>query len=405
MATAPPAPGQALNPQPQTTAKSPAINSFIAHSFPANFPQYATSYSGAGAGWGSTVNTALVGLSGYYRRLRVKITATGGVNGTETVAVKPDSPYAAVSQVILRDAASNVNLINLPGWEALKLLPLIDGAHGLWKYADPSERPYYSAPSVGTSGTGDFQVLVDLPIELGPEALGVISADNVSVQPGLTWTLADSGAVYSTAPGTVPALNLQVDADGWWNPDDPSLLPNGLGTSRQWGLNAGTPGVSNGSSQTVTFPKPGGGQIESLTFICRDSTGARTDTAWPSRVQLQIDNTTYFSMDLDELIEDAYIKFQFPNNSDPMYNGSSGVDVDGARPVGVLPISFRDSVFQVDTGLDQTGLTDISTTPGTNIQLSGTGWRNVDSNSNSPYQITLVAGLIVPAGTLVASAG
>jgi hypothetical protein len=88
-----------------------------------------------------------------------------------------------------------------------------------------------------------------------------------------------------------------------------------------------------------------------------------------------------------------------------MYNGSSGVDVAGARPVGVLPISFRDSEFQVDTGLAQSGLTDISTTPGTSIQLGGTGWRNVDANANSPYTITLVAGLIVPAGTLVATQG
>lgn len=403
MATAPSGATQPLNPQPQTTAKSPAIASFIAHSFPGNVPQYATSYSGAGAGWGATVNTALVGASGFYRRLRVKATATGGVNGTVTVATKPDAPFSAISQVLLQDAASNVNLINLPGWEALQLLPLLAGSHGLWRYADPREHPYYQAPSVGTTGTGDFQFMSYLPFEFGPEALGCIAGDNVSVQPKLTWTLAADGAVYSTAPGTVPALNLQVDSDFWWNPDDPSLLPVGLGSSRQWGLNPGTPGVSSGSSQIVSFPKPGGGQIESLTFICRDSTGARTDTAWPSRVQLQIDNTTYINIDLDELIEDAYNKFQFPDNSDPLYNGSSGVDVVGARPVGVLPISFRDSVMQVDTGLDQTGLTDVSTTPGTSIQLSGTGWRNVDANANTPYQLDLVAGLIVPAGTLIAA--
>ena len=405
MATAPAAPAQPLNPQPQTTAKSPAIQSFIAHSFPGNVPQYATSYSGAGAGFGATVNTALVGASGFYRRLRLKFTATGGVNGTVTVAAKPDAPFSAISQVLLRDAASNVNIVNLDGWTAFKLLPLLAGSHGLWRYADPTHHPYYQAPSVGATGTGDFQFTGYLPFEFGPEGLGCLAADNVSVQPALTLTLAGDAAVYSTAPGTVPALNVQVDSDFWWNPDDPSLLPNGLGSSRQWGLNPGTPGVSAGSSQLVSFPKPGGGEIESLTFICRDSAGARTDTAWPSRVQLAIDNTTYLNIDLDELIEDAYNKFQFPSNSDPLYNGASGVDVAGARPVGVLPISFRDSVMQVDTGLDQTGLTDISTTPGTSIQLGGTGWRNVDADANTPYEITLVAGLIVPAGTLVATAG
>lgn len=404
MATAPSTPAQPLNPQPQTTAKSSAIPSFIAHSFPGNVPQYSTSYSGAGAGWGKTINTALVGASGFYRRFRLKVNATGGVNGTETVAVNADAPYNAFSQVLLQDAASNVNIINLPGWEALKLVPIISGAHGLWRYADPSEHPYYSGPSVGTAGTGDFQFESFLPLEFGPEGLGCIAGDNTSVQPKLVLTAAGSGAVYSTAPGTVPALNVQVDSDFWWAPDNPSLLPAGLGSSRQWGLNSGTPSVSSGGSSIVSFPKPGGGQIESLTFICRDANGVRTDTAWPSRVQLLIDNTTYLDIDLDELIEDAYVKFQFPENSDPMYNGSSGVDVAGARPVGVLPFSFRDSVFQVDTGLDQTGLTDISTTPGTSIQLSGTGWRNVDSDSNSPYHIDLVAGLIVPAGTLLVAA-
>ena len=404
MATAPSAPAQPLNPQPQTTAKSPSIASFIAHSFAGNVPQYATSYSGAGAGFGATVNTALVGASGFYRRFRIKATATGGVNGTVTVAAKPDAPFSAFSQVLLQDAASNVNIVNLPGWEAFKLLPLISGAHGLWRYADPQEHPYYSGVSVGSTGTGDFQFESFLPLEFGPEGLGCIAGDNTSVQPKLVLTAAGSGAVYSTAPGTLPALNVQVDSDFWWAPDDPSLLPAGLGSSRQWGLSPGTPGVSSGSSSIVSFPKPGGGQIESLTFICRDSTGARTDTAWPSRVQLIIDNTTYLNIDLDELIEDAYIKFQFPSNSDPMYNGSPTVDVPGARPVGVLPISFRDSVFQVDTGLDQTGLTDVSTTPGTSIQLSGTGWRNVDNNANTPYQIDLVVGLIVPAGTLLVAA-
>jgi hypothetical protein len=394
---------QALNPQPQTTGKPPTTI-FTQQSFAGNVPQYATSYSGAGGGFGSTITTALVGASGYYRRLRVKVTATGGTGGT-TAKAAADGPYNCIQQVILRDAASNVNILNLDGYFLCKILPIVSGAHGIWKYADPAETPYYSGLQTATgTGCGDFQFMIDLPMEFANSdggAVGVIGADNTSVQPGLTWTLAPTGTVYATAPATLPTLNLQVDADFWWNPSQPGLLPEGLGSSRQYGQIVGTPGVSNGSSQIVSFPKAGGGYWDTLTFVMRDSLGVRTDTGWPSRLQLYIDNTAYMNIDLDELIDDMYAEFQFPSNSDPRYNGAPTADVAGARPVGVLIFSFRNLAAQVDFGLDQSGLNYIATTPGTSLQLGGTGWQNVNSDANTPYTISCYPGLIVPAGSLL----
>ena len=76
-------------------------------------------------------------------------------------------------------------------------------------------------------------------------------------------------------------------------------------------------------------------------------------------------------------------------------------EVAGTRPIGVLHFSFRNGVNQTDTGLEQSGLNYVSTTPGTNIQVGGTGWQNVFSDANTPYTITAIIGLVVPAGTLV----
>jgi hypothetical protein len=87
--------------------------------------------------------------------------------------------------------------------------------------------------------------------------------------------------------------------------------------------------------------------------------------------------------------------------NDPYYNGTNTLDVVSARPVGILHFSFRNGISQIDLGLEQSGLNYVSTTPGTNIQIGGTGWQNVFSDSNTPYTITAIIGLVVPAGTLV----
>ena len=422
-----PAPStQATNPQPQTTVK-PASTSFWQHSFPGNGPQYMTSFAGAGGGFASQITTPLIPVSGYFRRFRVTVTATGGTTSVTMTAFGPDAPWNAIQQVIVKDASGNVNIINLPGWEALKLLPIISGSSGLGRYVDPAGYPYYQPPQQGwKTGAASFKFQSFLPLEFGAEGVGCIGGDNASVLPSLTFFTNASSVVYPYPPSTVPYLNLQVDADFWWNPDQPDLLPDGLGSSRQYTLLVGTPSVSSGSAVLVTLPKFGGGFVDSVTLICRDSTNVRTDTAWPLRVQLFFDNVAYINETIDQVIWDMYNVLQleggtyatavngagaYPqtawglNANDPYYNAAITVgpnlEIANARPIGVLHFSFRAGVNQIDLGLEQSGLNYVSTTPGTNIQIGGTGWQNVFSDANTPYTITAIIGLVVPAGTLV----
>jgi len=401
-----PAPStQATNPQPQTTVK-PASTSFWQHSFPGNAPQYVTSFSSAGAGFGTQVTNTLVPVSGYFRRLRVTVTCTGGT-GNSLTGTNNDAPWDVIQQVILKDASGNVNVINLPGWESMKLLPMISGSNGLHRYCDPASYPYFKAISTGwKTGCGSFQFQSWLPLEFGGEGVGCIGGDNASVLPSLQFFTNTATVVYVYPPSTVPYVNIQVDADFWWNPDQPDLLPDGLGSSRQYNLLVGTPSITSGTAVLVTLPKFGGGFIDSITLIQRDSTGVRTDTGWPLRLQLYIDNVGYINETIDQCIWDMYNVLQLEGGTalaanDPYYNGTNTLDVVSARPVGILHFSFRNGISQIDLGLEQSGLNYVSTTPGTNIQIGGTGWQNVFSDSNTPYTITAIIGLVVPAGTLV----
>jgi hypothetical protein len=343
--------------------------------------------------WGSTITQQLVPVSGYARRFRVRWGATGGA-GTVVTAVNADAPFNLVQQVILNDSQGNT-ILNLPGWEALKLIPLLSASYGLWRYGAPDSSPNYSAPVVGANASGNFHFESWIPLEFA-EAVGVLGMDNASVLPTLTWTVAGSATVYSTAPNTtLPALTLEVDADYYWNPDNAGILPPGLGSSRQWKLLAGTPQAAPGSALPITCPKFGGGFLDSITIVSRRTdTNARTDANWPSRLQLMIDGTQICNETIDQVIADMYNAYQFPSNADPYYNG--GTETIGARPVGVLTIPLKNNISQVITGLDDSGRSYIPTTPGTNLQMSGTGWQGGQAG-----QFNFIPGLVVPAGTLV----
>lgn len=401
-----PAPStQATNPQPQTTSKPPGT--FWQNSFPGNAPEYVTAFAGvtgtATGGWGTQVTLALVPVSGYFRRFRVTVTATGGTGTTTLTGLSADSPWNCIQQVIVKDASGNVNIENLPGWEAMKLVPILSASFGLENYLDPARHPFYSGISTTTAtALGNFQFQSWLPLEFGREGVGCVGGDNASVLPTIFWTTNTYGTVYPfTFAGSVPpTLNIQVDADFWWNPDAADIIPDGLGSSRQYNLLPCTPTVQSGSAAIVTVPKFGGGFIDAIALECRDSLLARTDTAWPIRMQLVVDNVTYINEAIDQVIEDMYNKLQFFSNADPYYAAAQAEAI-GARPKGVLIFSFRDGLSQIDTGILQSGENYISTTPGTNIQFNGTGWRNLFADANVPYTMYVVLGLVVPAGTLV----
>lgn len=352
--------------QPQTTVE-PAGGPFIRHSQPGRRSQYTQ----AGVAFGGLINNPLVATPGYIRGLRIKVTASGG---TGTVAVpSADAPFNTYALVTFKDAFGTPLLV-APGYEAFFIVPKYGGAFGRGATRDVSN--FQSWQSVQTNG--NFQFSTQIPLEF-TKAYGTISGANASLLPTLTQNLNPVSAVYSTPPTTSPTLTEQVDADFYWLPEGVSVAPPGLGTTRQIVFQQAYPNIGSNGTTTVQFPRLGG-YLDFIVMELRDSTGARIE-AWPSRIRIYVDGVPLIDSDINDIFNDMQIAFE--NTS---------------RPAGVIAISRKTSLSQVDEGLFDSGETFLSTNPGTLIEVQGAPWGTI---TNAPATLNILVGQVVPSGTLV----
>lgn len=357
---------QAGMPQPQTTIEPPG-GPFIRHSQAGKLPQYTVS----GVAIGNQISQPMISAPGYARGVRLRVAATGG---TGTVAVaSPDAPFNVFSLVQLFDAYGTPLLI-APGYEALYLIPKWGGCYGLDEAADIKNMPSYSP--VATSG--NFTFATQLPFEFA-KGYGVISMANAAQLPKLTLQGGAIGTVYTTAPTTAPVLEVDNDLDFYWLPEGSGIEPPGLGTTQQWVLNQGNPGIGSNSSVNVNLPREGG-YLSTIILIMRDSTGARID-GWGSRVRFIVDGIPLADARFDQLVDDMFIAYP-------------GI----TRDVGVLVMSRKTSLGQKVLGLLDTGETYLSTNPGTAMQISCSPWGPI---TNAPASLNVLSGQVIPTGALI----
>jgi hypothetical protein len=361
--------------QPQTTVEQPG-GPFIRYTQPGNLPQYqAPSFP-----FGNLIQQPLVSRPGYYRDFRLYFTATGGVNGTNTVATTTDAPYNVASLVQFKDPFGTL-IFSLPSFE-LYLVDLFSGGAGcgIGSVAAVANYPSYSAVSVGASGTGNFSLALAIPLEFA-KGIGTSPGANASVQPTLQVNLNTSSQFYSTAPGTLPTVTLDVESDFYWLPEGAQVAPPALGTSRQWILQVGNPTFSASSNNRISFPRLGG-FLDTLVLEIRDSTNARV-AAFPSltnRFVLYIDGVPIEDAPMWKLLDDAYIAFH-------------GLSL----PTGVYVYTRKTALCQESLGLLDTSEATISSNPGTLIEVQGQPW---GSGGTGPYTLNVIVGQIVPRGRL-----
>lgn len=353
--------------QPQTTIE-PAGGPFIRHSQPGRRQQYDMT----GQSFGGTITQPLVSVPGYIRGYRLYIAGTGGAGSS--VAGNADAPYDIASLVTLKDAFGNPLLV-APGYAAFYLLPKYSGQFGLGATRDISNLQSFSGIA---AGSGNFAFSTYLPLEF-VKGYGVVSGANASLLPNLTINLAAANSVYSAAPTTNPALEVRCDADFYWLPEGVSVQPPGLGTTQQWVYQQCSPTIGANSTTTVQLPRLGG-YLSEMIFVLRDSTGARVD-AWPQQFRLLVDGVPLIDSSLNEIYDDMQIVYE-----------------NTPRPTGVIAISRKTSLAQVQHGLFDTGETFLSTNPGTLIEVQGAPW---GSGGTGPYTLSCMVGQVVPAGTLI----
>jgi hypothetical protein len=374
---------EAGRPQPQTSVEA-AGGPFIRHAQPGRASQYNVS----GTAFGGLITQPLVARPGYFRNFRITHQASGGVNGSVTVAAAADAPYNVSALTTLRDAFGTP-LIVADGYSASYLIPMFSGGFGLNNGTNfPQNLASYSAVSTGSSGTGNFTYSYALPLEFA-KGYGVLSAANASLLPTLQFQINSSSSVYTTAPGTLPTIATTVGTDFYWLPEGVNVEPPGLGTTRQYLLQQLNPTIASTGSARLQFPRLGG-FLSEVTIIARDSTGARIDTAYPTgtgRVQLYVDGVPMIDSTMNEIYDDMNIA----------YGLGTGVN-NATRPTGVISFSRKTSMAQSSLGLLDTGEAYLSTNPGTLLELNITTAQTI---SNSPATLSALIGQVVPTGALI----
>jgi hypothetical protein len=222
------------------------------------------------------------------------------------------------------------------------------------------------------------------------KAYGLISMANASLLPNLSFQLAAAAAVYSTAPSTtLPTMEFDLDADFYWLPEGTAIEPPGLGTTCQWVLQNCNPTIPSASSTVVTLPRLGG-FLHTIILVLRDSTGARID-AFGTRFRVYVDGVPLIDTRFDTFVDDMVIQYG-------LTPGYTTANPQGVRDTGVLAISRRTSMSQLNLGLLDTGEVFLSTNPGSLIQVECSPWGTI---ANAPATLEAIIGQVVPAGSLL----
>ena len=368
---------EAGRPQPQTTVEGNG-GPFIRHSQAGRVPIY----NRTGDTFGGIITQPLTARPGYFRNFRVTRTfvTTGTVTGS--VALTADAPYNSDALVQVKDAFGTPLAVG-GGWEIEYLLSVIGGHFGQDHGTNfPPNLPSWTTVST-TTGAGSYSYA--LPLEFA-KALGVLSGANASLLPSVQFNLNSWASFSSTGTANFPTISTQIDADIYWLPEGVAVEPPGLGTTRQWQVVQANPTVAASSSARVQFPRLGG-YLTDLAIIMRDSTGARTDGYFPSRLQVYVDGVAYIDSTLSEIYDDMAIAYGF----------GAGLNA-AARPTGVLSFSRRTSLSQRSLGLLDTGESFLSTNPATLIELNGSPWA---AGSNSPATVNVLVGQVIPVGSVI----
>lgn len=356
--------------------------------------------------FGGAIDQPLPASPGYLSAYRISVYGSGGSTTTGTVALATGSPGSAFSAFagnifnnIQVRAANGPPIYSVSDPLAPYLIDLFSGQAGILGAADPAKWPSYSAASsaTGTAGTGNLLAQFTIPFEITP-GYGCIAVGNAALQPQLHFGLQPSSALWSTAPTTLPGLNVVVDME--YLAAVEGAEPPALGSTLQWTQIQSNPPIGSGSSMKVQLGRMAG-WLTTLILIFRDTNGLATDYGWPggssSGTGLPFGRPASVNQRLRFYVDGIPVLDEDINTRmNKMYEAYPGLTVTGNRvgPTGVLVYTFRNALSQALLGLADTGEVWIPTSPGSQLEVEGSPW----GAFSGPGQITALVGCIVPAG-------
>lgn len=326
--------------------------------------------STTGLAFGASYTPPLKPVGGYLRRFDITIAVTGGAAAGTNAILSADAPYNTVQNLYIKDPFAQP-IFQADGYSAY-LIDLYSGQLGMLGFGNNiATMPSTVAANVG----GNFTFHLQVPFECDSSAYGSLADMNASSQPSLLLITNPAGTVYSTSPGTVGTINVNVDEPYWTAPiENPAVAPPDVGSSLQWSVNRAAAGIGSAAFQRIQLAMVGS-YLTTLILVLRDATGARVEAFPATDLQFVVDNVPLLMETL-------------PQRSDRMWE-QFGV----TRPVGVIVYTFRNSVQSAVSTADTYDLL-LNTTPATDLEIWGT-WGTI---ANAPAQLQQIAGQLFPFG-------
>lgn len=323
---------------------------------------------------GAAITSLDIPSFGYLRGIWILVNATGGAHGGATVAAKEDSPFSAVSNIVLADVNGAQIVGPIDGYD-LFLINLIGGYLG----QDPRLTNAYAA--VDTNG--NFKFLLWIPLEICErDALGSMANQNASSTYKLSLNYGITANIYSTAPDTQPSVRVRLWLAAWTQPTPTDLsgnpqaeVPPAFGTTQFWtraqfNLNSG--------AQTVRLTRVGN-VIRSVIGIFRTTAPARNTADLPDPMQLQLEGRIVQNIGIDLL---RFIDWE--QSVTPLAEN----DATNPNPAGVFAFNF-DTDLAGKSGNEMRDLW-VPTSQATRLELVG--------SFGAAGTLTIITNDIAPAG-------
>jgi len=218
------------------------------------------------------------------RCIYLEVTCTTAGNAA-TVVFAADSPLNVFSTVNFHDSQGT----SIVGAFDSFTLSMGEKFFGFVNNSDVTTSAIYSlTPGSGATG-GSFQMVFRIPVEVVSRT-GVGAQINTDTQSPLvlSLTLNQGSSIYSTAPTTLPAVNVVVSFGGYWNQSgNPNSFatPTAVGTLNyiNWTNYTGLSGQQQFQLGNIGL----GNSIANLMFINRLTAGAaRSDSGFANPLQV-----------------------------------------------------------------------------------------------------------------------
>jgi hypothetical protein len=305
---------------------------------------------------------------GFLRGVRLQMSSANGVLGAGAVAA--DAPWSVYGNIKMENVDGSEIMKSMSGYAHYISQRFFRPWHG-----DPAKRRDYLA-TVNPAGTLFIQPEIR-------HTAGVLANTDARSQYRITYSLAQSSKVYSTAPTTTATVSVTKYAEIWAQPDAADAHENPI-EALPPGLNIATMRrhqiltLNAASAENILQLSLTGNEIRGLALIVRDSLGARQDYL-SDPIRWNIDNRNlgvYSPAEVFDQMEDFY---------DQLNNGTS------TRPTGVyiFPRFFQPGHLKGSSWMSTTNATYLTWETAT-----------LGTATNMPGTVEVIADEVIPIGSV-----